>query len=234
MTMSSIGLPALNGFIGELLILQGVFVANKIWAAFAASGVVLGAAYMLWLYQRTMFGKIENPKNEHLQDLNFREFATYAPLLILAVWIGLYPKPFIDRLQTSVDRVVVRINPEYRAQALRAEPEPREPGTRNQEPGTAGSTLVPAGINLSDFYYLLPEIVLTTGALLSAARRSDGPARQAVDSGVGHAGGARRDGGRARPGGRRERSGVARADRRRSLRAVLQGDLPRSLPRSRC
>src|SRR5688572_1424625 len=115
MTMSSIGLPALNGFIGELLILQGVFVANKIWAAFAASGVVLGAAYMLWLYQRTMFGKIENPKNEHLLDLNFREFATYAPLLILAVWIGLYPKPFIDRLQTSVDRVVVRINPEYRA-----------------------------------------------------------------------------------------------------------------------
>src|SRR6187455_408852 len=115
MTMSSIGLPALNGFIGELLILQGVFVANKICAAFAASGVVLGAAYMLWLYQRTMFGKIENPKNEHLQDLNFREFATFAPLLILAVWIGLYPKPFIDRLQTSVDRVVVRINPEYRA-----------------------------------------------------------------------------------------------------------------------
>jgi NADH-quinone oxidoreductase subunit M len=67
-----------------------------------------------------MFGKIENPKNEHLQDLNFREFATYAPLLILAVWIGLYPKPFIDRLQTSVDRVVVRINPEYRAQAAAA------------------------------------------------------------------------------------------------------------------
>ena len=145
MTMSSIGLPALNGFIGELLILQGVFVANKIWAAFAASGVVLGAAYMLWLYQRTMFGKIENPKNEHLQDLNFREFATYAPLLILAVWIGLYPKPFIDRLQTSVDRVVVRINPEYRAAqrfrvpgsrfrfASRREPEP-ELGTRNPEP----------------------------------------------------------------------------------------------------
>ena len=64
MTMSSIGLPTLNGFIGEFLILQGVFVASKIWAAFAASGVVLGAAYMLYLYQRTMFGKIENPKNE--------------------------------------------------------------------------------------------------------------------------------------------------------------------------
>ena len=66
MTMSSIGLPALNGFIGELLILQGVFTASMLWAAFAASGIVLGAAYMLSLYQRTMFGKIENPKNEHL------------------------------------------------------------------------------------------------------------------------------------------------------------------------
>jgi NADH-quinone oxidoreductase subunit M len=115
MTMSSIGLPALNGFIGELLILQGVFVANKIWAAFAASGVVLGAAYMLWLYQRTMFGKVENPKNERLLDLNLREFATYAPLLILAVWIGLYPKPFLDRIKTSVDRVVARVDPQYRA-----------------------------------------------------------------------------------------------------------------------
>jgi NADH-quinone oxidoreductase subunit M len=95
---------------------------------------------MLWLYQRTMFGKIENPKNEHLQDLNFREFATYAPLLILAVWIGLYPKPFIDRLQSSVDRVVVRINPEYRAGRGSEVPVPgsafanRELGTGNSEP----------------------------------------------------------------------------------------------------
>ncbi len=113
MTMSSIGLPALNGFIGELLILQGVFVANKIWAAFAASGVVIGAAYMLSLYQRTMFGKIENPKNEGLLDMNGREFATFAPLLILAVWMGLYPKPFLDRLSTSVDHVIARVSPEY-------------------------------------------------------------------------------------------------------------------------
>jgi NADH-quinone oxidoreductase subunit M len=136
MTMSSIGLPALNGFIGELLILQGVFVANKIWAAFAASGVVLGAAYMLWLYQRTMFGKIENPKNERLLDLNIRELATYAPLLILAVWIGLYPKPFIDRLQTSVDRVVVRINPEYRAARGGPGSQFPVPGSRFPVPGS--------------------------------------------------------------------------------------------------
>jgi NADH-quinone oxidoreductase subunit M len=120
MTMSSIGLPTLNGFIGEFLILQGVFVTphtflggGKIWAAFAASGVVLGAAYMLYLYQRTMFGKVENPKNERLLDLSNREFATFVPLIILAVWIGLYPSPFLRRLETSVQRIVMRVSPQY-------------------------------------------------------------------------------------------------------------------------
>jgi NADH-quinone oxidoreductase subunit M len=116
MTMSSIGLPTLNGFIGEFLILQGVFVASKVWAAFAASGIVLGAAYMLYLYQRTMFGKIENPKNDALLDLSHREFVTFAPLIILAVWIGLYPAPFLRRLETSVQHIVARVgNPQYAA-----------------------------------------------------------------------------------------------------------------------
>jgi NADH-quinone oxidoreductase subunit M len=127
MTMSSIGLPALNGFIGEFLILQGVFVASKLWAAFAASGVVLGAAYMLYLYQRTMFGKIENAKNERLMDLSAREFATFAPLLVLAVWIGLYPKPFLDRLQTPVARVIARVSPQYAQGAAAEAPAPRPP-----------------------------------------------------------------------------------------------------------
>ena len=113
MTMSSIGLPTLNGFIGEILILQGVFVVQKTWAFFAASGIVLGAAYMLWLYQRTMFGTVDNPKNENLPDLSMREFVTFAPLLVLAVWIGLYPKPFLDRIETSVDKVMMRVNSDY-------------------------------------------------------------------------------------------------------------------------
>ena len=74
---------------------------------------VLGAAYMLRLYQQTMFGEVTNPKNEKLSDLSFREFATFAPLLVLAFWIGLYPKPFLERLETSVDRVMVRIDADY-------------------------------------------------------------------------------------------------------------------------
>src|SRR5512133_1205782 len=113
MMFSSIGLPALNGFVGELLILQAAFVANKMWAVVAGSGIVLGAAYMLWLFQRTMLGKIENPKNEGLKDLNVREFATFAPLIVMAVWIGIYPTPFLDRLDSVVNTVVARVHPEY-------------------------------------------------------------------------------------------------------------------------
>ena len=75
------------------------------------AGIVLGAAYLLWLYQRTMFGKIENPKNENLKDLNLREVVVFVPLIILALWIGVYPTPFLDRLDTSVNRVIARVSP---------------------------------------------------------------------------------------------------------------------------
>ena len=129
MTMSSIGLPTLNGFIGEILILQGVFVVSMWWAAVAASGIVLGAAYMLWLYQRTMFGNIDNPKNENLPDLSMREVATFVPLIILAVWIGLYPSPILNRLETSVEHVVARVNTNYPQNARAGD---------CLEPGTAG------------------------------------------------------------------------------------------------
>jgi NADH-quinone oxidoreductase subunit M len=141
MTMSSIGLPTLNGFIGEFLILQGVFVASKVWAVFAASGIVLGAAYMLYLYQRTMFGKVENPKNERLLDLSHREFATFAPLLLLAVWIGLYPAPFLRRLETSVAHIMARVNPQYAAAyAADCGGGPLPPATAATVPGGARST----------------------------------------------------------------------------------------------
>ena len=74
--LASMGLPLLNGFIGEFMILQGAFSANRVWAYWAVSGIVLGAAYLLWLYQRVFWGKVTNPENEHLLDLNGRELAT--------------------------------------------------------------------------------------------------------------------------------------------------------------
>ena len=108
---SSAGLPLLNGFIGEFTIIQGVFQVNRWWATLAASGIVFGAAYLLWLYQRTMLGDVTNDKNRGLKDLNLREWAVFTPLLIWAVWIGVYPKPYFDILQKPVARLVQRVNP---------------------------------------------------------------------------------------------------------------------------
>ncbi|HEY6302773.1 MAG TPA: NADH-quinone oxidoreductase subunit M [Terriglobales bacterium] len=106
MFLSSMGLPLLNGFVGEFTILQGAFVANWRWAAWAAPGVVLAAAYLLWLYQRVFFGTVTNPKNEKLHDLTPREVLTFAPLIIMAFWIGLYPKPFFQILDQPVNQIV--------------------------------------------------------------------------------------------------------------------------------
>ena len=110
--LSSMGLPGLNGFIGEFLILVGAFKANYLWAAFAVSGIVLGAAYMLWLYQRTMFGALENPKNAALPDLSPREMTTLVPIVIMCFWIGLYPSPFLSRMEASVNFILARIHNE--------------------------------------------------------------------------------------------------------------------------
>src|SRR5204863_200096 len=82
------GLPLLNGFIGEFTILQGVFEAQPIWAAFAVTGVILGAAYLLWLYQRTMLGQVTNGKNLTIPDMTLREVAIFVPLIAWSVWIG--------------------------------------------------------------------------------------------------------------------------------------------------
>tara|TARA_B110000014_G_C20076996_1_gene562247 strand:- start:1077 stop:1472 length:396 start_codon:yes stop_codon:yes gene_type:complete len=108
--LSSIGLPGLNGFVGEFLILIGAFKKSYIYAAFAVIGIVLGAAYMLWLFQRIFFGTLDNPKNENLPDCNFREILYLAPLVILMFWIGLYPKPFINKMEASLKRVVKIVN----------------------------------------------------------------------------------------------------------------------------
>jgi NADH-quinone oxidoreductase subunit M len=116
--LSSVGLPLLNGFIGEFTILQGAFEVNWRWAAWAVSGIVLGAAYLLWLYQRTMFGPVDNPKNQVLKDLNFREVMTLVPLIVWAFWIGLYPKPFFSVLEKPVAAIVERVNPSFYGKPL--------------------------------------------------------------------------------------------------------------------
>jgi NADH-quinone oxidoreductase subunit M len=108
-TLSSIGLPGLNGFVGEILVLAGAFLASKPFAAFAALGMILGAVYMLWMYQRVFLGKINNPANQSLGDLTGREKLILIPILAMMLWIGVYSGPFLRRMDVSVKFVQQRI-----------------------------------------------------------------------------------------------------------------------------
>ncbi|HUJ32480.1 MAG TPA: NADH-quinone oxidoreductase subunit M [Candidatus Acidoferrum sp.] len=114
-TLSSLGLPLLNGFIGEFVILRGTYEVSIKYVAWAVIGIILGAAYLLWLYQRVMFGPVTNPVNEHLPDLNAREYATLVPLIILCFWIGIYPKPLFRVLERPVQLIVEQATPGYYA-----------------------------------------------------------------------------------------------------------------------
>lgn len=113
MAMTAIGLPLLCVFISEFLAMRGAFEAQPAWAAWAALGIILNAGYMLWLYQRMFFGNIDNPKNEKLKDMSGREWAYMLPLVALSLWIGVYPKPFIDFIQKPVNAVVRQVRPNY-------------------------------------------------------------------------------------------------------------------------
>jgi NADH-quinone oxidoreductase subunit M len=108
--LASIGLPVLNGFIGEFTILTGAFLANWRWAVWACLGIVLGAAYMLWLYQRVFFGEIKHDENRALEDVNVREILTLAPLVVLCLWIGVYPKPFFAMTAKSTEKIVAAVS----------------------------------------------------------------------------------------------------------------------------
>jgi len=112
-SLSSVGLPGLNGFVGEFLILLGSFKSSILnsWAftAFAASGVIFAAVYLLWMYQRVVFGPVKNPKLDGLKDMNSREIFVLAPIFIFIVWIGVYPSTFLKVSDKSTAKVVKQI-----------------------------------------------------------------------------------------------------------------------------
>jgi len=137
--LASMGLPLLNGFIGEFMILQGAYSANRVWAYWAVSGVVLGAAYLLWLYQRVFWGKVTNEENLHLKDLNARELATLVPLAFLCAWIGVYPKPFLDFLHRPLAQIADTIQPgKFTAGTVQAA------GPAEAHPGAPAASVSPA------------------------------------------------------------------------------------------
>ena len=108
-TLSSIGLPGLNGFIGEFLILLGAFAVTPGWTAVAATGLILGAVYMLWMFRRVIFGPLTRPENQRLQDLNARELLIMTPIVALIIIMGVYPQPFLSRMKPSIDFTLKKI-----------------------------------------------------------------------------------------------------------------------------
>ena len=115
-TLSSIGLPGLNGFVGEFLILVGTFRINALYAALAMLGIILAAVYMLWMFQRVMFGPVTEDANRRLPDLTPREVAVLVPILVLIVWIGIYPQPLLRTTEASVNQLLAQVHMGYRAE----------------------------------------------------------------------------------------------------------------------
>ena len=105
-TLSSIGLPLLNGFVGEFLILLGAFKANVTYTVFATSGIILSAVYMLWMYQRVVFGEITNERNKGLPDLSLREKFILVPMTLLIIWMGVYSQSFLRKMDSSVSQLL--------------------------------------------------------------------------------------------------------------------------------
>jgi len=106
---ASAGLPGLNGFVGEILTLFGSFVVHRWWAIVAATGVILAAIYLLWLYQRLFLGPLDKPENEKLKDLSGIELAVLVPLMAGMLFLGIYPKPMLDRIEPSVREIVASV-----------------------------------------------------------------------------------------------------------------------------
>ena len=107
--LASVGLPGTSGFVGEFLILVGVFQVNSLVAALTATGIILGAAYMLYLYRRIIFGKLTKESLQKIFDLSGREIAVFAPLVVVVIWMGVYPLPFLDAMHASVNHLIGQV-----------------------------------------------------------------------------------------------------------------------------
>lgn len=105
-TLASVGLPGLSGFVGEFLVLVGAFKVNTWVATLATTGLILGAAYALWLYRKIIFGELTKDSLKGILDMNRREIAVFLPLLLLSLWMGVYPASFLDPMAASVDKLV--------------------------------------------------------------------------------------------------------------------------------
>jgi NADH-quinone oxidoreductase subunit M len=143
-TMASVGLPGTSGFIGEFLVMVGVFKSSTWVAFFITTGIILGAAYMLWLYRRVIFGKLEKDDVKAMLDLSPREVAIFVPLILIVLWMGIYPSSFTSITGPTIERLIanyeVAVGPSQPgslispAEAAPTEPTTTEPATTEPAP----------------------------------------------------------------------------------------------------
>jgi len=136
--LSSLGLPGMNGFVGEFLVLLGTFKSDmpgaQLAAGLGAVGVIFAAVYLLWMYGRVMFGPRTNPKNEGMADLNAREWTVFAPILVLIFWMGLFPGAILERVEPSVDKTLATASLSVTPSARRAQAPAPSPTRRLRQP----------------------------------------------------------------------------------------------------
>ena len=151
--LSSVGLPGLNGFVGEFLILAGSYQTEPLAAIIAATGVILAAIYLLWLVQRVFFGPITHEENRNIPDIAWNEIAALVPLIVLMVWIGVYPRTFLEPMRPSVARLLDIVKSDAKAKVLVAERSgsasaaalEASPATAGGPPPSSRLTTTPAG-----------------------------------------------------------------------------------------
>ena len=117
-TLAAVGLPGTSGFVGEVLVLVGVYQVSTWVAALAATGIILSAAYMLWLYRRVIFGELENEDLKSILDLNRREILVFAPIVVGVLWLGVYPSSFLNVMHVSVENLIVLSQPSEISQTI--------------------------------------------------------------------------------------------------------------------
>ena len=135
MTLSLVGVPKLNGFVGTRLIVEGIWPVNRVGSAIAVTGMVLSGVALLWLFARTMLGELRSPAGGQLKDLRLREVVVFVPLVLLAVWIGLRPAPLLARVETSVARIVLRVSPQFASEVSDCLSQPVPPPADGLLPG---------------------------------------------------------------------------------------------------
>jgi NADH-quinone oxidoreductase subunit M len=155
--LSSLGLPLLNGFVGEFLIIVGSYYRHAAYAAFASAGVVLAAVYLLWMYQRVFYGEITNEKNRQIADCDFREKLILAVMVVVIIAMGIYPQPFLRRMDRSVNSIMQRLESRTLLFTQRVAP-----------PGVPGVGLRNRGLKL-DVAYPIPRTASPATSFLPTA-----------------------------------------------------------------